>query len=276
VRDNKELPTGASTGSGTNIASNGNSIRGAIDSASGKPPGSAEVVQQEKLTPELSEEQTTLLLPDTLASGSNKVKLDPGISRGMYILASTAADITAIRKFSIGATKPMYGFGIGYRFNKRLSVQSGFYFGKKAYKAGPGDYKVKTGSYVAKIISADADCYVYDIPVTVRYDLFYGKKSNVYLAAGVSSIILKKEKYDMHFYNPSGMYRRMAYTYKNNADFLSVSNFSIGYEHRLSKALYIQAEPYFKLPIAGLGEGSIKLYSAGLQLGLKYQFLNNK
>ncbi len=212
----------------------------------------------------------SLISPDSISKKSTQVKLDRTSSKGIYFLASVAGEATGIKNISIKETKPVYGIGIGYRFNKRFTVQTGFYFGKKVYAAGADDYKVKPGSYIAKFISAQAECYIYDIPLTLRYDLIHKKMSNIYVTSGLSSFVLKRETYDMHFFNPSGFYRHMPYTYKHNVDYFSVFNLSLGYEHKLSSALYIQAEPYLKLPITGLGEGSVKLYSAGLQLGIRY------
>jgi hypothetical protein len=215
-------------------------------------------------------QNTSLISPDSISKKNTQVKSDQTSSKGIYFLASVAGEATGIKNISIKETKPVYGIGIGYRFNKRFTVQTGFYFGKKVYAAGANDYKVKPGSYIARFISAQAECYIYDIPLTLRYDVIHKKTSNLYVTSGLSSFILKRETYDMHFFNPSGFYRHVPYTYKHNIDYFSVFNLSLGYEHRLSSALYIQAEPYLKLPLAGLGEGSVKLYSAGLQLGIKY------
>lgn len=211
-----------------------------------------------------------------LQQKNSPLRLADKRKRGFYVIASVAADLTAIRNILKQHVKPVYGLAVGYQFNKRLNVQAGFYAGKKIYSAGPYDYKIKPGSYVAKIIRADAECDIYEIPVSIRYNVLPRKAFNGYLMAGLSSVILKKETYDMHFYNASGTYRRMSYTYKDNTAFLSILNLAIGYEHKLSNALYIQAEPYLKFPLSGLGEGKVKLYSAGLQLGVKYQLFNSK
>ncbi len=217
-------------------------------------------------------------LANTNSVGKKKtqIKLDNTSSKGFYLLASVSGEATGIKNISIKDTKPFYGLGIGYRFNKRLSVQTGFYFGNKMYFAGANDYKLKPGSYVAKLIGAEAECYIYDIPVTLRYDVLHKERYNLYFTTGISSIILKSETYDMHFFNSSGMYHRMTYTYKHHVGYFSILNLSLGYEHQLSKALSVQAEPYLKLPLSGLGEGSVKLYSAGLQVSVKYNLLKKK
>ena len=229
-----------------------------------------------KVAAETLQKNASLLIPDSAGKKKTPIKLHPSSSRGLYFLASIAADATDIKSISVKQSKPLFGVGIGYGFNKRLSVQTGFYFGKKVYNAGPDDYKVKEGSYIAKIIRADAQCYIYDIPFTIRYDAFHQKKLNLYFTTGLSSYILKRETYDIHFFNPMGSYKFMSYTYTHNVNYLSVFNLSIGYDYKVSESLNILAEPYLKLPLAGLGEGSVKLYSAGLQVGIKYQPLKKK
>ncbi len=226
--------------------------------------------------PEAVNQNDSLKSPDSTSKKSTQVKLDGVSSKGFYFLAAAGGEATGIKNISVKDTKAVYGVGIGYRFNKRLSLQTGFYFGKKVYAAGAADYKVKPGSYIAKFISAEAECYIYDIPVTLRYNALQKRMGNFYVATGLSSFILKRETYDMHFFNPAGMYRHMPYTYKHNVAYLSVFNISMGYEHKLSSSLFLLAEPYLKVPLSGLGEGSVKLNSAGLQLGVRYQPLKKK
>ena len=58
-----------------------------------------------------------------------------------------------------------------------------------------------------------------------------------------------------------------------NADnyWFSVLNLSVGYERVISKRLSIQAEPYLKVPLTGLGAGSMKMGSYGMFFSLKYR-----
>ncbi|HTJ49238.1 MAG TPA: hypothetical protein VL443_07255, partial [Cyclobacteriaceae bacterium] len=60
------------------------------------------------------------------------------------------------------------------------------------------------------------------------------------------------------------------YSRKNN-EWFSMLNFSIGAQRQVSKRLWLQAEPFFKAPIAGVGAVNIKLVSVGAFLTLKYK-----
>jgi hypothetical protein len=230
--------------------------------------------------PEPAAKKDSLASQDSSSSSPGKkivaIKLNQRTAKGFYFTASVGAGATGVREVSIKETKPVYGVGVGYRFNKRISIQTGFYAGNKAYTAGPDGYYTNPGSYISKIISAQAECYIYDIPISVRYDVAKQKNFNIYLVSGLSSYILQREYYDMHFLSPSGAYHHMSYTYKHNTGLFSVLNFSAGFERKISDVFYLQAEPYLKLPLSGVGQGSVKLYSAGLQLGFKYQPFHKK
>lgn len=207
---------------------------------------------------------------------SNKIiKLNPtnNIAQpGFYFTASMAADASTVQKFTLNERRPVYGFGIGYRFSNRVSVQTGFYDGRKIYSAGPTDYKANPDSYIGrmKIIKIDADCIIYELPLSLRYDVIAHKNFRAYATAGLSSFIMKRENYKYHLTGSMGYVMKDS-TYSSNKNFFSSTALSIGFEQKLFDSFYIQAEPYIRVPISGVGEGKVKLYSAGLQFGIKYQ-----
>lgn len=194
----------------------------------------------------------------------------------LYLITSLSPEASGVKKIAYNNLNIRYGIGIGYHLNKNLSLQAGVYTGKKTYTAGDGDYTIKPGSYISKIININADCYFYTIPISVRYDVFQKKKYHIYAVAGLSSLFSKRETYDYHFYNRNGMYRNMISTYKNNTDLFSVANLSLGFEQMLTHGIYLQAEPYIDVPVSGVGEGKVRLYSTGFHAGIKYQPLKKK
>jgi hypothetical protein len=208
---------------------------------------------------------------DSLKTVSSEKKKREKLS-GFYFIPSAAMDATSLKRVRINQKmRPVFGIAAGYRINDRLSLQTGFYAGKKIYQAGPGDYKVKPGSYLSMVdmIRIGADCYIYEIPLSVRYDILAGKRSRVYAISGLTSVIMKRETYDYH-YRRSSVYGMMETTYNGNKHLFSLLNVSAGYERKISRTLHIQAEPYINLPLSGIGEGKVKLYSAGLRAGIKY------
>ena len=192
---------------------------------------------------------------------------------GFYILAAAGAEAstTKILSYKNSTIAPTYGAGLGYQFNRRLSIQTGFYAGAKKYLAGPNDYKVKAGSYLStvKIIKVDANCMVYEVPITLQYNWLIKPKANYFAALGVSSYIMKKEKYNYTFerYNTQYTY---PYDYTKNTHLLASLQFSLGVEKQIGRKIFIQAAPRLNIPLQGIGEGRVKIFTTGLQVGLKY------
>ncbi len=211
----------------------------------------------------------TINLPDS----SKKDAIKKAVPSRFYFLASVAADIGSVKflSFQNSQLTPKIGIGIGYQLSKKLSVQTGFYAGRKKYIAGPGDYNPKAGSYwdMVQIVKVDASCLVYDIPLTLRYNFIQKPTTDYFATAGFSSYIMKKEDY-VYDYTYNNMPHHSSWTYTGNKHFFSVFNISVGIEKKLSPYFSLLAEPYVGIPLSGVGDGSVKLYSAGLQVGLKY------
>jgi len=73
-----------------------------------------------------------------------------------------------------------------------------------------------------------------------------------------------------YYYTYNNNYYEKARSYTGNKNLFSVLSISAGIEKKLGPRFSFLAEPYLSFPLAGVGEGSVKLYSAGLQIGLKY------
>jgi len=197
-----------------------------------------------------------------------------------FISAVAAIDASFIHINSIEQAKIISGIGFGYRINKRLILQTGFYAGSKIYTAQKEDYNFKNYNfpYVNSIQYINANCYVFDVPLTMRYNLTVKMNNNWFTTVGLSSLFMKNESYDVYYnYGPNTATHEVNWTYsnKNNHPF-SVLNISVGFESALRKNVFISAEPYYKLPLGGVGEGAVQLSSIGLQLGIRYNFLKNK
>lgn len=194
--------------------------------------------------------------------------------KGLYLLASAGADAGSVKLFSYANSSitPKYGIGIGYQFNNKLAVQTGLYITNKKYTAGPGDYHPKDGSYwnMVQITKVNASCLVYEIPLTVKYNFSQKPTTAYYAAMGVSSYIMKKEDYN-YYYTRNSVYHETFWEYTGNKNLFSMLTFSAGIERKLSSTISLLAEPSFSVPISGVGDGRVKLFSTALQIGLKYQ-----
>jgi hypothetical protein len=186
---------------------------------------------------------------------------------------SAGPDVSMVRLNNTGKMEPVFGAGISYTFNKKFTISSGFYTARKVYDVIPSDYKF---SYIPPNINyltaINADCKVAEIPVNLAWNFGIKNNRSFFVSTGLSSFLMKKEKYDYIYTYPGGN----GYTYTSrlsnqNKHFFSVLNLSAGYRRELGKNVFVSAGPYFKMPVKGVGEGKVKLNSAGVlfSIGIK-------
>ncbi|MGB3235459.1 MAG: hypothetical protein WBA94_06285, partial [Ferruginibacter sp.] len=172
-----------------------------------------------------------------------------------------------LNKFSLRA-----GFSAGYYLSKRVSIQAGFFKGTKKYIAGKKDYKAKPGSYwgTVDIKRVDANCLVYEIPVSVRYDFSTKNNWQIFAGTGISSFIMKKEEYAYDYIYYNTLHHAKA-SYNGNKHLFSVLRIDVGVERKFKSNFSIFVQPGLAIPMAGVGEGQIKLFSSEILIGLKFK-----
>lgn len=204
---------------------------------------------------------------------TNEAKKKKRFTDRFFIGGSMGAEVSGVKfgGFENGSPAVKSGVSAGYKVSDRFAVMLGFYNNKKIYSARPQDYHPKAGSYLYAVnfTGADADCRVYDIPVTVEYNFPLSKKNKGFFSAGLSSYIMKTEDYIYKFtyYN---IPLQSKHHYTGNSTFGSALNFSAGLEKQLNKKLSLRLEPSFSVPLRGVGDGHVKLYSSSINIGARY------
>lgn len=166
---------------------------------------------------------------------------------------------------------PKYGLAAGYSIGKRSAVTIGFNVHRKKYTADTTSYKTKGSSYFSyyKVSEIEAVCRVYEIPLMFHYNIGNSKKYNYFISGGLASFIMQKEDYDYYFYYGGAMRNRHA-TYTKNSHLFASALLGAVVERNISKQFALQLSPAFAVPLKGIGQGEVKLYSAQLLFGLKY------
>ncbi|MDZ4792666.1 MAG: hypothetical protein SGI83_00150 [Bacteroidota bacterium] len=188
---------------------------------------------------------------------------------------SAGPDVSFTGNDQLGRMKLLGGVGIGYSFNNRLIIRTGFYSGRKVYTASPEAYHPPEEfyTYYPYLEKINADCKVYEIPLTFSYNLSRSAKNSFIATAGLSSFLMKKETYDYTYkYTPTGpSYQRQLTIDNEYKHFFSVLTFSGGYQRNIGKNISLLVEPYVKLPLSGVGYGKVKLNSGGVlfSVGIK-------
>ena len=188
-----------------------------------------------------------------------------------YAGISGNADLSFI-KFQT-TSKAGFGMGVvtGYHFKNGISIESGLIYDKKSYYTKGHYFNTDKLPYfqTVQLLKADGNCNMWEIPLNIKYDFNTPHKLyNWYVTAGISSYLMQKEYYDFT-YNKNGTVWTRGYDYSSNTkDWLSAINLGAGINIQAGKKTFLQAQPYYKVPIKGVGTGSLLLSSAGINIGV--------
>jgi hypothetical protein len=179
----------------------------------------------------------------------------------------------------VGTAKPVdygqtMGITAGYRLSKRWSVQTAILYTNKYYTTAGGAYGKVPGyppsDPYLKIKQVNAECFMWDIPLNIRYDWLAKRKSRAFVSTGLSSYFMKKE--DLHYWYTH--YNNPKYKHwineSNSNYWFAVGNISAGFEQFITPSISVQVEPFFKFSLRDVGYGQVNLKSSGIFLGVKY------
>lgn len=224
--------------------------------------------QQEKkdILPAIS--QTSATKPDQ-KKAKQKVKKQNAFADNFTIGFSAGPGVSAVGIHQGKVTLDL-GISAGYRFWSRFEVQSGLFISKKIYSATPDQYTLPAGTSYYYLQKINANCNVIDIPLMADYYFDQKDKHAWIISAGFSSYLMKKENYNYFYKTPAGItYNKDRTIFNQNKHFFSVLDLSVGYEYLLDKHFSLGAQPYVDLPLTGIGDGRVKLKSAGILITIK-------
>jgi len=200
--------------------------------------------------------------PITVKSKNNK--------KGFYAGITFGPDYSTIKFQQIQKSGYSVGILAGYQLNNHWAVETGGLWDKKNYYSEGAYFNTKkiTIPNNVKIIDVSGTCYMIEIPVNIKYTISNGAKGNWFVMAGTSSYLMKKEDYTYLYDHNSSVYD-VYKAYKNSTrNWFSIMNISAGYERTLSNIATIRIEPYIKIPINGVGIGSLPITSTGIYISV--------
>jgi len=122
------------------------------------------------------------------------------------------------------------------------------------------------------LISVDGNCEMIEVPINARYNFVAGKKNNWTASLGTSSYFMKEEYYNYSI-KVNGVNEEHDHVYHSSSkNLFAVINLGAGYERSIGKSLTLRAEPYFKIPLSGVGTGNLSMSGAGINIGLIKSF----
>jgi hypothetical protein len=247
---------------------------GTVALAAAAPPasaGSADAGQKNKIS---SADSLSAKAKDsaTNTAAVKKAKPTAVAPKGFYFGLIAGPDWSSVKMQSVNQTGYSLGVLAGYRFNKRISLESGIYWDKKYYYS-TGEYfstKHLPVQYPPALPnkSVEGYCNMFEIPVNIRYDFATRVNHGFFAKTGFSTYIMKKEEYSFTKTNDTV---KGPYPYYNTTtDFIAILQLSGGYERTIGQKTKIRVEPYVKIPLQGIGIGSMPISSAGIYFGITY------
>lgn len=206
-------------------------------------------------------------------SVSNPIQKKAIRNNGFFIGLIGGFDASTV-KFNY-ASNVGYNIGgsLGYRFNNHWSVQTGAIYTQKNYKLKGQDFHPPKGSWISyfEIETVDGYCKMWDVPIIATYHFTGNSNGNTFLSVGASSYFMKNENYNyLYFYNNQYYTRTNNYT-STDQHLLGLLHISAGIERPIGKNITSIIEPYAKIPLSGVGFGSIQLSSFGLNFSVQYK-----
>jgi hypothetical protein len=179
-----------------------------------------------------------------------------------------APDFSTVKMQSIKGVGTTVGVLVGYAFNPRWSVETGAYIESKKYYTD-GEYFKKSLPYGAKLLNVNGTCYMWEIPVNVRYTFNPDAKTKWFATGGLSTYLMSKENYTYAYESSGGWNGQGAWKSTKASQYpFSIVNLSAGFEQRLGGVGSLRVEPYLRLPLEGIGTGKLPIMSAGVNIGI--------
>lgn len=244
--------------------SNNNYAAGAPENITGQDAPKQDTAKQN--TPLIATEVDTTAVSISQSQPKQKMLRQPKWSIGL----TTGMELSGVKGNTPGHAGLIYGLTIQYRFARRWSVETGILVTPKRYTSNNLRYEGIT-PYRNNLRDVDAVCRVIDIPLNVRYDLLQRGHGRFFASAGLSTYLMQKEDYTVNYVVNDSLIKRPVDFYNKNRHPFSVANLSLGYEYNRNR-FSLQAAPYLKIPLKGIGQGKAELFSSGLQIAVKYSY----
>ncbi|MDQ6901679.1 MAG: hypothetical protein M3139_01550 [Bacteroidota bacterium] len=187
-------------------------------------------------------------------------------SENFAVYFSWGPDLSIAGLDKAGKVTLDYGLGLRYNLSSKITLHTGFYIADKIYSANKNEYHAPSSAGYNYLYKIDANCKVYEIPVTASYNFRKVKKHQWFIGGGLSSYLMKKESYDYYYKYPSSgyVYTKSWSISNKNQHYFAVLDLSTGYQYNFNKRVAVIGEPYLKIPIEGVGAGKVRLNSGGV------------
>ncbi len=194
-----------------------------------------------------------------------KLKTNNGFKPVLSLAVVGAPDVNGVNSLNSGKVGANLGVQLSLQLLPKLSITTGVAYAVKRYSATAGQYQSNFRSSTP-VTYIDANCKVLDVPLNVNYQLYRKGNNTLQIGTGLSSYWMLRENYEIEYANnvPS-FYINIA---NQNKHLLSILNLNATYQRRLGNGVNAIVQPYYKIPLTGIGNGRVNLRSAGVAFGV--------
>jgi len=266
---NKEAITKAENTIQENVAF----IRPTIDTGSNLTNMSINEMKDTSLTMEKALSEQPIVNPTDSSSSKNKK-----VKNTFSFAIVAGMDATTVRFRYADKASISGGIMIGYHLNNNWSIHTGGLYTRKNYKMDGSDFKAPAGSWVAnyKLETVDGFCDMWEIPLLLRYTFDSKTKTSAFLSSGLSSYLMTRENYNYFYYYNGNPVRRNANYSNGKTHLFSIWKLSGGWVRNTGKNSSFIVEPFANIPLSGLGFGSVRLSSFGVNFSYQFRQPNKK
>lgn len=158
------------------------------------------------------------------------------------------------------------GLAFDYRIGKRWVFQGSGQYLLKNYIADQREYVAPKGFWPTRSYpkSTEGTCDMLQWSVDLRYNWLAKPKFQSFVSIGSSSWTILKEEYEFYYAKD---YPGLLYHWSSSQDktyWLSMAQIGIGIEKTIRPGLSLQLNWFAQMPLKGVGNGKVEIYSSGL------------
>lgn len=158
------------------------------------------------------------------------------------------------------------GLAFDYRIGKRWVFQASGQYLLKNYIADQKEYVAPKGFWPTRSYpnSTEGTCDMLQWSVDLRYNWLAKPKFKSFVSLGSSSWTILKEEYEFYYAKD---YPGLLYHWSSSQDknyWLSMAQLGIGIEKTIRPGLSLQVNWFAQMPLQGVGNGKVEIYSSGL------------
>ncbi len=227
--------------------------------------------------PEKSVAYRTNLLPviELTESEKNPDAGKPKLANRFSVGLSIGPEFSFVGGFGEAKAGYYLGLEVGYQLNKHFELITGVGVSKKKYLGSGSNYKAGPGFWTDEIVPMEfsSKCTVIEIPLALNYYFNDAKENGWFASLGATTYLMSNEWYDF-IYDPAITRSDLKANWNGqmeNNHLLGVGQVSFGYQRNFGKHTSLQISPYAKIPLTGIGTGSVNLFSTGVRVTARFR-----